>query len=211
MSRSNPYPLAVVRLALATCILGGLFAGRGAAAELRLRSQCEATGPLVRLSDIADIVGATPQQTEALSAIELFPTPAHGERRFLAVREIQDLLLLQGVNLTEHQLSGSSQVAVQAKADAKPRELPAASTVTTQRVNRRVSDAIVKYLDSRVTTHQAWTVESRLTEDQVRLSRRLGPIRLRFPAAKRPGPERNTSRYPSICLKDRSVLRSTRR
>ena len=46
-----------------------------AAAELRLRAQCNPAGPVVTLGDVAEIDSADARQTAALAAIELFPAP----------------------------------------------------------------------------------------------------------------------------------------
>jgi len=82
------------------------------AAELRLRSQCSPHGPVVTLGDVTDILTADEKQAGRLAAVELFPAPAATRQRILQVRELQDLLLMRGVNLAEHQFSGSSQVVV---------------------------------------------------------------------------------------------------
>ena len=89
------------------------------AAELRLKSQCTPAGEVVTLGDIADISSTDARQAATLAAIELFPAPAASEEKTVRVREIQDLLLLHGVNLAEHQVSGASEVVVQAAA-ARP-------------------------------------------------------------------------------------------
>ena len=83
-----------------------------AAAELQLLAQCQVHAGVVRLGDVAEIYGADPRQADALRAIELFPSPPPGRPRFLPVREVQDLLLLRGIILTEHHFSGSSQVTI---------------------------------------------------------------------------------------------------
>ena len=142
----------IVAACLLTAAFVSHFAARdAAAAELRLRAQSSAAGPVVTLGDVAEIVSADARQTAALAAIELFPAPAAAEQRIVRVREIQDLLLLHGVNLTEHRFSGSSEVTVQAVV-ARPRAaaskpVPAADT---QRIKRRVCEVLVKYLSERV-------------------------------------------------------------
>ncbi len=73
--------------------------GYGAAAELRLKAQCTPAAAIVTLGDVADIASADARQSATLAAIELFPAPAAGEEKVVRVREIQDLLLLRGVNL----------------------------------------------------------------------------------------------------------------
>ena len=107
-------------------------------AEIRLKTQCEPSGPLVTLGDVAMIYADGNGQTEALAATELFPAPSPASQRFLGLREIQDLLLLRGVNLTEHRFSGSNQVAIlgmRAKRSLQDEPLTFSSQ---RRANRRV-------------------------------------------------------------------------
>jgi flagella basal body P-ring formation protein FlgA len=134
------------------------------AAEIRLRTQCTATGPVVKLGDVAEVVDDNRAQAERLAAAELFPAPPQGQPRFLRVREIQDLLLLRGVNVAEHQISGASQVAISAgsqtvKTENSPAKLPVSRT---RQVNRRVCEAVAKYLEEHASQEQ---LPERSTED----------------------------------------------
>jgi flagellar basal body P-ring formation protein FlgA len=140
------------------------------AAEIRLKSQCTAAGPVVKLGDVAEVVGGDHRQSEALSALELFPAPSAAQERFLGVRELQDLLLLRGVNLAEHQFSGSSQVGIAAgNQSAKAAPAQTLSMVIVRRANRRACDAVAKYLETRAAGDGAWTVEAELSEAQARM------------------------------------------
>lgn len=159
--------LPVVTMALGMLVFGP---GSGRAAELRLRAQCRSQGSLVTLGDVAEIFTADRRQADALAAIELFPAPVPPRQRFVRLREIQDLLLLRGVNLTEHRFSGSSQVAVlggDGPARTKP-ERPLSFSVT-RRANRRVRDAMVQYLQEHVSADRPWNVEVELSQSQARL------------------------------------------
>ncbi len=140
-----------------------------AAAELRLRAQCNPAGPVVRLGDVAEIDSADAGQAAALAAIELFPTPTTGEQRIIPVREIQDLLLLRGVNLTEHRFSGSSEVTIETVV-ARPNSaaLKPVPPAETQRIKRRVGEVLVKYLSEHAAAPQTWSVEFELSEAQAR-------------------------------------------
>jgi flagella basal body P-ring formation protein FlgA len=120
------------------------------AAELRLRSQCSPHGPVVTLGDVTDILTADEKQAGRLAAVELFPAPAATRQRILQVRELQDLLLMRGVNLAEHQFSGSSQVVVGTTGEPVHKEhdqpLP---PLTAKRAQKRVQEALVQYLQSK--------------------------------------------------------------
>ena len=92
------------------------------AAEFRLKSSSESHGPIVTLGDVADIVANSQTEIDTLATMELFPAPVATRPRYVRLREIQDALLLCGVNLTEHRFSGASQVMVTASgaSDAQP-------------------------------------------------------------------------------------------
>ena len=155
---------------LAAVLLAFWHVNSATAAELRLRAQCSPAGPVVTLGDLAEIEPADARQSAALAAIELFPAPGNGEQRILPIREIQDLLLLRGVNLAEHRFSGSSEVAVQTIV-ARPRSvavkpIPAAEA---QRIKRRVCEALIKFLGEHATTPQTWSVECELSDEQAHL------------------------------------------
>jgi flagellar basal body P-ring formation protein FlgA len=151
--------------AIGTALVVLALASATRAAEIRLRAQCAVSGGVVKLSDVAELSGEDHRQAESLGSLELFPAPPAGQQRFVRVRELQDLLLLHGVNLTEHQFSGSSQVTVTLESrTAKTKSTPALPAALAKRANRRLCDAIIKYLGQR-----AWTVEVELTEAQARL------------------------------------------
>jgi len=120
------------------------------AAELRLHSQCSPHGPVVTLGDVADILTVDEKQAARLAALELFPAPAAPRQRVLQVRELQDLLLMRGVNLAEHQFSGSSQVVVGTTSETgrKEPDLPLPPPVA-KRAQKRVQEALVQYLQSK--------------------------------------------------------------
>jgi flagella basal body P-ring formation protein FlgA len=166
----------IVSACLLTAAVSSLFTFRGAAAELRLRAQCNPAGPVVTLGDVAEIDSADARQRAALAATELFPAPTAAEQRIVRVREIQDLLLLRGINLTEHRFSGSSEVTIQAAVARTPvaTSKPAGamypwSAAESQRIKRRVCEAVVKYLSEHSAAPQTWSVEFALSEAQARL------------------------------------------
>lgn len=148
------------------------IAAQAAAAELRLRSECRCTQSLVRLGDVAEIHAADAAQVRELEAIELFPAPARGQQRFVRAREIQDLLALRGLNLSQHRLAGASRVevsaaeAVAAPAPAAPRPL---STSAVKRANEQVEAAVVGYLRRAVSESEPWQAEVKLDNEQARV------------------------------------------
>lgn len=140
-----------------------------AAAEIKLRGDCRPTGALVRLGDVADIYSNDEGQSQKLASVELFPSPAVGQSRFVRVREIQDALILRGINLAHHQFTGSSQVEVSVPGESsKPRLRPVSSTMTKQ-AELAVAAAITRYLRQRTGTQETWDINLSLSDDQSRL------------------------------------------
>ena len=164
-SRSAPVGLrpSLLCLAIALCIV--MFAA-APAAEFHLRSEVYSTGPVVTLADVAEIVTADLQKAATLGAIELFAAPPSGQRRFVRLREIQDILMMRGVSLLEHRFSGVSQVAVNGDRPHTPS--PALSTIATERAEQKVVDAVCYYLKQHVSDAEPWSVEVHLDESQVR-------------------------------------------
>ena len=105
---------------IAACII----AATNQAAEIQLRPTAQPVGKSVRLSDVAVVYRTDRRQAETLGAIELFAAPRAGSSRTWHIRDIQNALARQGVNLTAHRFSGSSRVVV-----GTPRE----RTATTNR------------------------------------------------------------------------------
>jgi flagella basal body P-ring formation protein FlgA len=143
-------------------------ADRGAAAEFRLRPQCTSGGAVVTLGDVAEIFAAEPQQVATLAAVELFPAPAASRQRFVRVRELQDLLMLRGLNLAEHSFSGASQVTVAGNEPARPEAEQPLTAAATRRANLRVHESIIRYLQQRAGGNQPWTVEIELNPAHAR-------------------------------------------
>ena len=149
-----------------------LAAARGApAAELQLRHECRCSQSLVRLGDVAEIHAADPEQAAKLRRIELFPAPAQGQPRHLRARELQDLLALRGLDLTEHRLSGASRVEIRNAEQPKAAPKPVAGPVTTSmmmRAEELVEKSVSTYLQQEVSSSEPWRVEVKLDNDAAR-------------------------------------------
>lgn len=151
------------------CVITLACGWTGQAAELQVRSECQSRGAMVTLGDVVEIRTSDASQREELAAVELFPAPPAGAKRFVRAREIQDMLLMHGVNLAQHQFSGAAQVAVvgtgMADQDRSPGLLPLALV---KKSERRLNESIVGYLKDYAGA-QAWNAESALDGRQARL------------------------------------------
>ena len=113
--------------------------------------------------------------------------------------------MLRGVNLAEHQFTGRARSWFSAAArPTRPSAARPAATVpagAVRRAQRRVCEAVLKYLNDHASAQQAWDVEVELGEDQARvLAESARPITVsggqppwtgpqRFAVADRRGPQ----------------------
>jgi len=144
-----------------------LFALRGAsvpAAEIQIRGECNASG-LVRLGDVAEIHANDPAEAAKLKEMELFPAPPTGGKSFVRTRELQDLLALRGVNLSQHRFTGSSQIEIR---NGTRGGAPLTSG-TSRRVAERVEAAIAAHLRRQAGKDTDWDLDLKLDDEQVRL------------------------------------------
>jgi flagella basal body P-ring formation protein FlgA len=161
------------RLRIAAVLTFGLLslfaATQASTAEIQLKAQADTTAAVVRLSDVAEIFSNEQQELEQLGSVELFPTPSIGAKRFVRLREIQELLASHGINLTEHTFSGASQVAV-ATADAPKEKKPLSERRTlapqADRAEKAIEATIVHYLEEQVAEAADWKVSVGLEAEQ---------------------------------------------
>lgn len=147
-------------------VLGAGTARVAPAAEIKLRETAQVSS-LVVLGDVADVFTATGEERQRLEGIELFPAPAGGGKRFLRAREIQDMLLLRGVNLAEHRFSGASVVEISA-ASAAP-EATGVGAVLERKATEAARRAIADHLARQSGQVGAWVIEPQLTGECMRL------------------------------------------
>jgi flagella basal body P-ring formation protein FlgA len=188
------------RTAAATCalfwaaLLGVWMLGEcgpARATEVRLRAQSTAAGPLVTLGDVAEILAADPAEAAALAAVELFAAPAGSHQRFVRVREIQDLLILRGVDLRAHRFSGSAVVAVAGPGTSRPAAPEAVAPQTVRRAERRLAEQVAVYLEGRADDAKNLMIECSVSGEQARLAAEPAmPITLGGGAPPWTGPQR---------------------
>jgi len=158
------------------------FASWANAAELRLHPEVRTAKNLLHLGDVAEISAADPQAAEKLAAVELIPSPPPGEKRYLSLREIQDILSLRGVNLAECQFSGACHVTVTTALNgpgvAEPGQFHTVdkfaanharrpARVLVQQAQRLADEAIVRRLKQENVDPENWQVAAELDDTQV--------------------------------------------
>ncbi len=153
------------------CILVLVAAyGQGSrGAELRLRRECRPKLPVVRLGDVAEVAAADASRVAELERLELFAAPPAGQKRYLRLRELQDMLLARGEGLLELQFSGASQVVVLGAGLSTPSQ-PArpVSVLARQKAEQFAAKAIGEYLATRVAGAGAWKIDVVLEDSAAR-------------------------------------------
>ena len=107
-----------------------LLAGWSAdATELNLKPQVTSGGGLVLLSDVATVTCEDEELRSRLEQVELFPAPAAGRSRTMRIRELYELLTLQGFDVSTLQVSGATATRVLPAPRSSPAKIEPAPTV----------------------------------------------------------------------------------
>ncbi len=179
-------------IAAALLTAGGL---PSSAAELRLADRCEVGAAVVTLGDVAEVFTVDPREAAMLEAVELFPAPASGQMRYVRQREIEDLLLLRGMNTATYRFSGAGQVEI-ARAGQAEAGFDEATASVVRRAERLVEEAIVAHLHVHVDSEAPWKAD---VEIEPRLASAISLAGTRIDArggsAPWTGPQRFEVRY----------------
>jgi len=142
------------------------------ATELHLKRQANPQTSLVVLGDLTEIYDTDPQVSARLAKVELFPAPV--QMRSLRIRELQDLLVLRGIDLRQCRFGGASVVSIHPVPAKSPlvqqvgftTETSAGKRPPIENVHERVAKSIVKYLNVGV-EKAAWNAVVDLTPAQI--------------------------------------------
>jgi flagella basal body P-ring formation protein FlgA len=85
----------------------------------------ELKGTVVRLGDVAKVKADDKQESERLASLTLMPAPGPGRRRFLRMREVQDLVAAHGEDMGSLNFRGERIIEVATAAEVKPALPPA--------------------------------------------------------------------------------------
>jgi flagella basal body P-ring formation protein FlgA len=97
-------------------VLAVMMVGSSATASpatvIALRPQATPESTIVRLGDVAEVRAENEREVERLSALPLMPAPASGTRRYLRMREVQDLLAAHGEVMSRLNFRGETVIEV---------------------------------------------------------------------------------------------------
>jgi flagella basal body P-ring formation protein FlgA len=122
-SQNKLFRLLIVTLVLAFDVLPV------GAADIVIQKVVALEGTVVRLGDVAKIKSDNKQEAARLEALALMPAPGAGRRRFVRMREVQDLVAATGENMDSLNFRGELVVEVASSKTAQP--------AATQSVDRR--------------------------------------------------------------------------
>lgn len=98
----SPSAARKLRLYFAVFVLSGYTAD---AAEIRLKTSCDARDTFVTLAEVAQIAGSE-EEMRQLGSIRLFPSPPVGRERLLRASEVSELLRLHDFDSERHRVTG---------------------------------------------------------------------------------------------------------
>ncbi|NLX95093.1 MAG: flagellar basal body P-ring formation protein FlgA [Rhodopirellula sp.] len=178
IGKKTPDPLArSIRLGFAVLAIAAACGLPAGAAEIQIRGECRPSGAVVTLGDCATISAAAPTEETALASVELLPAPPVGQTRPLRAREIQDLLLLRGIDLRAHRFSGFSQLTVHGPtAIAEPGAIEPLAAAAARRIERQVQQAVLAYLEQTAGADQSREVQVSVTDELARRIQDAGGI-----------------------------------
>jgi flagella basal body P-ring formation protein FlgA len=172
------FPLSAFRFVAFILVAGATGGAAGLAGEIQLHADGSSSGGIVHLGDVAAVYVTDETQRDALRAIELFPAPAAGSSRSVRAREIQDLLVLRGVNLGEHRLSGASQVDINVAAVTGTNGGTGLLKAVTSQMEHQAGDAvraaIAQYVAAQTNTDDFYDVNVTLDDAQIRVLSSVG-------------------------------------
>ncbi len=173
MLRPTARPRSVIALAAALLLLAmasaSALSASALSAEIRLRTQCQTQGTVVTLGDVAQVFAADRHEADRLAAIELFPSPAVSRKRFVGIRELQELLATRGVDRFDHRFSGAAQVAIVGSRPMTQYEQKSLPASFLRRSERRACELVKQFLLTQVSAESDWIVEVALQDDQAQL------------------------------------------
>lgn len=115
-------PLRMVTVAIGISIVFATFvSSQLVAQQIFIREQVTLDRSIIRLQDIADVVGGSLAEKSDLQSLELFP--ASSAHHTISSQDIAEALAASGVNLLHWRLAGSSRVEILAGPTSQPRSL----------------------------------------------------------------------------------------
>ncbi len=135
---------------------------------LRLKATAEVNTSVVRLGDIADVLHADPEHVARLQGMILQPAPAQGRTQVITISQIRGRLQALGVDLSQLELTGRSQVRVSSQEVKQEQQQ---QTVVTQQdqgqAEQKVQQALTDWIRSSYPNSKQFSLSVRLPREHV--------------------------------------------
>ncbi|WP_417382261.1 flagellar basal body P-ring formation chaperone FlgA [Gimesia sp.] len=136
---------------------------------LRLKATAEVNTSVVRLGDIADVLHADPEQVTRMQSMILQPAPPQGRTQVITISQIRGRLQALGVDLSQLELTGRSQVRVSSQKEEQEAKRP--QVVTTrqdlEQAEQKVQQAFSDWIRSSYPNSQQFSLTVRLPRENV--------------------------------------------
>lgn len=136
---------------------------------LRLKPTAEVNTSVVRLGDIADVLHADPEQVTRMQSMILQPAPPQGRTQVITISQIRGRLQALGVDLSQLELTGRSQVRVSSQKEEQEAKRP--QVVTTrqdlEQAEQKVQQAFSDWIRSSYPNSQQFSLTVRLPRENV--------------------------------------------
>ncbi|RMF97137.1 MAG: flagella basal body P-ring formation protein FlgA [Planctomycetota bacterium] len=138
------------------------------AAEILLRPTAVCRSATVTLGDVAEVRDSDRTVAENLSRTALVPAPAPGERRFITRRQVEEVLVVRGLDMRAHRLEGANMVEVTRPAVVNTSAVQSISQAVASRAKRLVEEAVARHL-AEVSGESGWDVACRFDANHAAL------------------------------------------
>jgi flagella basal body P-ring formation protein FlgA len=136
-----------------------------AAGDIQLRPAVVAQGDVVRLVDVADFHGVSPEQRLGIEYLPLIPAPAEGLTRSISAQDVREIMSLYGLSVPEIKIAGECRVAGKSRSEAALVSLEQ-PIVATNSSEQRATEAITRYLQSKDRLPTEWRVQVTASREQ---------------------------------------------
>jgi flagella basal body P-ring formation protein FlgA len=143
------------------------------AGELRLRSDCQAAGALIRLADVAEFDDVPDDDRRELEQLPLFPAPRAGLSRTVTAQDVRETMSLYGLSLPRLRVSG--QCRVEGYGTGEPMEtafhaakysIGDSEAEQPESTSEFLSARLIAYLQTKERIRTQWKAEPQLTGPQ---------------------------------------------
>ncbi|WP_298862066.1 flagellar basal body P-ring formation chaperone FlgA [uncultured Gimesia sp.] len=149
---------------------------------LRLKATAVVDSPVVRLGDVADVLNADADQVARMEAMSLQPAPAQGRTLLITISQIRSRLQALGVDLSQLELTGKSQVRVSLKqSEQRETRTPVATQHDVKTAEEKVERALSEWVKRSFSDQSHYSVTVRIHPEDIGLVLKSRADSFRFP------------------------------